>query len=110
MTIQSFKQLALSFPGTTEQPHFEKRSYRLNNKIFATLDEAHKRACIKLDEINQSVFCSMNPTGIYPVNNKWGKQGWTIVELNAVDKKVANEMLQLGLVAITKKKKPHSKD
>lgn len=109
MTIQSFKQLALSFPGTTEQPHFEKRSYRINNKIFATLDEAHKKACIKLDEINQSVFCSMNPAGIYPVNNKWGKQGWTIVELNAIDKKVACEMLQLGLLTITNKKKPQSR-
>src|SRR6186713_1248825 len=85
MTIQSFKQLALSFPGTTEQPHFEKRSYRLSNKIFATLDEVNKKACIKLDEINQSVFCSMNPAGIYPVNNKWGKQGWIAMEKTSLN-------------------------
>ena len=109
MTIESFKQLALSFPATTEQPHFEKLSYRLNNKIFATLDVVHGRACIKLDEVTQSVFCSAAPAGIYPVNNKWGKQGWTIIELSAIKKPLVREMLQHGYDSIPMKKKPASK-
>jgi hypothetical protein len=36
--IATFRQLARSFPETSEQPHFEKPSFRVGKKIFATLD------------------------------------------------------------------------
>ena len=104
MTNQTFSKLALAFPNTTEQPHFEKRSFRLHKKIFATLDEVKQHACIKLDEISQSVFSSTVPGIIYPVNNKWGKQGWTIVALTKVNKELVEEMLQVSVKLILMKK------
>ena len=33
------RELALSFPEVTESAHFEKPSFRVRNKIFATLDQ-----------------------------------------------------------------------
>jgi predicted DNA-binding protein (MmcQ/YjbR family) len=50
--IETFRQLALSFPGTVELPHFDKASFRVNKKIFATLDIENKRACVMLTEID----------------------------------------------------------
>lgn len=44
VTIDSFRKLALSFPEATEEPHFEKTSFRVKKKIFATFDEAKNRA------------------------------------------------------------------
>ena len=38
VSIDTFRKLALSFDEAVEQPHFEKPSFRVNKKIFATLD------------------------------------------------------------------------
>jgi hypothetical protein len=48
--------LALSFPNTIELPHFKKASFRVNKKIFATLDVKKSLACLLLSQIDQSVF------------------------------------------------------
>jgi len=93
VTIEKFRALALSFPEAIEQPHFENASFRVGKKIFATLNEKEKKACLKLSEINQNVFSAFDKTIIYPVPNKWGKQGWTFVHLN----KVRSEMLKDAL-------------
>ena len=91
--IAQFRKLALSFPGTNEQPHFEKTSFRIGKKIFATLDEKNNRACLKLSEIDQDVFSTFDKSIIYPVPNKWGKQGWTFVELAKVKAAMCKDAL-----------------
>lgn len=89
----SFRTLALSFPEATEAPHFEKISFRVKGKIFATCDEKHKMACLKLSEINQDLFSLADKSVVYPVNNKWGKQGWTMVDLSKVSKPMFTAVL-----------------
>lgn len=84
VTIDTLRKLALSFPEATEDPHFEKTSFRVRKKIFATYDDKLKRACIKLSEIDQDVFSAADKTIIYPVDNKWGQQGWTLIEMEKV--------------------------
>ncbi len=54
--LKTFRKIALSFPETTEQSHFEKLSFLVGKKIFATLDIKNNLACIKLSEIDQDVF------------------------------------------------------
>ncbi|MFN2458948.1 MAG: hypothetical protein ABR502_12175, partial [Chitinophagaceae bacterium] len=40
MTTEQFRTLALSFPGTIEAPHFDRRAFKgINKRIFATLHE-----------------------------------------------------------------------
>ena len=48
--IDYLRHIALSFPNTTELPHFEKTSFRVKNKIFVIYDEKNNRACVKLSE------------------------------------------------------------
>ena len=88
-----FRQMALSFPETNEEPHFEKTSFRVRKKIFATYDETKNRACLKLTEADQDIFSLAAPGIIYPVDNKWGKQGYTLVELAKVRKKLFSDAL-----------------
>jgi len=45
VSIETFRQLALSFPDAEELPHLEKASFRIRKKIFATLDVKNNRAC-----------------------------------------------------------------
>lgn len=86
VSIAKFRKIALSFPDTTEEPHFEKTSFRVKKKLFATYDETNKRACIKLSEIDQNVFISADRQNIRAVENKWGKQGWTFIEMDKINK------------------------
>ncbi len=65
--IETFRKLALSFPGTEEQPHFDIPSFRVKNKIFATLWAKENRAMLKLSLADQSVFCSYDNTVFFPV-------------------------------------------
>ena len=104
VTLDMLRSLALSFPETTEEPHFEKSSFRVKKKIFATFDNENKRACIKLSEIDQDVFCSMDQTIMYPVNNKWGKQGWTIIELTSVNEHLFVDALTTAYCEVAPKK------
>ena len=90
MTAEEFRQLALSFPGTLENPHFDRAAFKVENKrIFATLHEATGTVNVKLSETDQSVFCSFGKKAVYPVPNKWGLQGWTTFELE----KIPNELM-----------------
>ena len=85
--------MARSFSQTKELPHFEKSSFRVKKKIFATLDEKQQKATLKFSPIDQSVFCLADKTAIYPVPNKWGKQGWTVIDLTKVNKTLLEDAL-----------------
>ena len=84
VTLELFRRLALSFKDTNEQAHFEKPSFRIGKKIFATYDAKENQACLKLNEIDQSVFSAFDISNISPVPNKWGKQGWTLFNLDKI--------------------------
>ena len=104
VSIDTFRKLALSFPEATEEPHFEKTSFRVKKKIFATYEELKNRACIKLSEIDQDVFSSADKTIIYPVDNKWGKQGWTLIDMKKVHKNLFIDALTTAYCEVAPKK------
>ncbi|GGC14002.1 MmcQ/YjbR family DNA-binding protein [Dyadobacter sediminis] len=96
--------MALTFPEVTQEPHFEKISFRVKKKIFATYDEQLKRASIKLSEVDQSVFCSGDQTVIFPVDNKWGKQGWTLIEMEKVHQDLFKDALTTAYCTVAPQK------
>ncbi|MXO03716.1 MmcQ/YjbR family DNA-binding protein [Flavobacterium sp. HBTb2-11-1] len=105
ITIENFRKLALSFPNATEEPHFEKTSFRVKKKIFATFDGKNNHAVLKLNEIDQSVFCASSEKIFYPIPNKWGKQGWTIVELSRVRPEMFEDALIRSYETVASQKK-----
>ncbi|MEQ8245768.1 MmcQ/YjbR family DNA-binding protein [Fulvivirga sp.] len=104
ITTKDLRQLALSFPEATEEPHFEKTSFRVKKKIFATHDTNNNRLTIKLSEADQDLFSLIDKSMIYPVANKWGKQGWTIVELSKVSEEVLKDALATAYCEVAPKK------
>ena len=95
MDANHFRMLALAFPETEESPHHEKSSFKVKKKIFATLNEAEDRATLRLSLMDQSIFCAIDENIIYPVPNKWGKQGWTHIAIS----NITLEMLEGILIA-----------
>lgn len=104
ISIDTLRKLALSFPETSEQPHFEKISFRVGKKIFATYDTKLHQACIKLSETDQNVFSVYDNSIIFPVPNKWGKQGWTLVDLKKVRKDVFTDALTTAYCEVAPEK------
>ena len=102
--INTFKKIALSFPEATEQPHFEKSSFRIGKKIFATLDIKNNKACIKLSMTDQDLFSLFDKSVIYPVPNLWGKNGWTYINLKKVRKDMCMEALKTAYCEVAPKK------
>ena len=96
--------MAMAFQGTIMQPHFEKTSFRINKKIFATLDEKNATATFKFNEIDQSVFCSIPQQNFHPANGAWGKQGWTIVDLTKISKSILADALKKSFLNVSQKK------
>lgn len=94
MTTSAFRELALSFPGTIENPHFDRLAFKVEGKrIFATLHEPSGSANIKLPVLDQGVFSGFGNGAIYPVPNKWGLQGWTTFELDRVPDELLRDAL-----------------
>lgn len=104
VTFEKLKKLALAFPETTEEPHFEKTSFRVKKKIFAVYDEKLNKVCLKLSEVDQGVFSLADKTNIYPVSNKWGKQGWTDIEIKKVKKDLLLDALTTAYCEVAPKK------
>lgn len=70
--------------------------FRVKNKVFATLgypDEAW--GMVRLMPEQQEDFIALAPEAFQPANGAWGRQGSTLVRLDAVDL----EMLENALAA-----------
>lgn len=94
----------LSFDEVIELPHFEKTSFRVNKKIFATLNIQKGEATFKLSAIDQSVFCDFDRNSIWPATGAWGKQGWTIFDLTALTDEMLIDALTLSYCNVASKK------
>jgi len=103
VTLQEVETWALALPEAEQQPHFEKTSFRVRKKIFATLDTAGKKVVVKLSAVDQSVFSKYDPSIIYPVPGGWGKQGWTAIELGKVRKTMFKDALYTSYVNVAPK-------
>lgn len=110
ITLEKARQLALSFDHVVELPHFEKASFRVKKKIFATLDVSKMRMVIKLNEADQSAFSAFDNSVIYPVSGAWGKQGWTIVELDKVVNEVFEDALKVSYNLVAAKRNKRNDD
>jgi predicted DNA-binding protein (MmcQ/YjbR family) len=105
MSNNEFASLALSFPGTEENPHFDRRAFKVTGRrIYATLHEKTNTANLKLSPVDQSVFCLFDKKTVYPVPNKWGVQGWTTFELKKIPKEFMLDALNTAYNEAVKKK------
>lgn len=100
ISVETVRQLALSFPETDEHPHFERKAFRVKKKIFATVSEKDMTVSLKLSLVDQSVFCAIDPAIIYPVPGGWGRMGFTFVNLKKVKKALFNDALTTAYCSV----------
>ena len=97
ITEKLFTEMALSFSGAEQTPHFDRKGFRVTGKrMFATYLPENNTANIFLTPAEQRIFCKMHPVGIYPVPNKWGEKGATTFELGS---KLPKEIIMEALLS-----------
>jgi predicted DNA-binding protein (MmcQ/YjbR family) len=101
----TFRKTALSLEGTSEEPHFDMVSFRVKKKIFATLNTKEKRATIRLSAVDQDLFCVYDKNVMYPVPDKWGKHGWTHINLKTIPKEMFVDALIAAYTEVASSKK-----
>jgi hypothetical protein len=84
MTGQDFAAAALALAGTVTAPHFDRTAFKVK-RIYATLASDGKSANLKLSPDEQEFHCLLNPGAFSQIDNAWGRQGWTRVELARID-------------------------
>lgn len=93
VTLATARQAALALPETEEKSHFNTPDFRVKGKIFASLHTDKYYMMVKLNPIDQSVFCAFDKNVIFPVPGGWGKKGATFINLKKVRKAMLADAL-----------------
>jgi len=93
-TSSDFSAIALALDGTSEAPHFDRRAFKVA-RIYATLAADGLTANLKLTPDEQEFKAMLAPEAFVPIDNAWGRQGWTtavLAKLSLEELKAALEM------------------
>ncbi|MBC7417611.1 MAG: MmcQ/YjbR family DNA-binding protein [Pedobacter sp.] len=101
--VEHFKNIAISFEDVIEDTQAEKTSFKVEDKIFATLNTQNFKAILRLSTENQVKFSDLDPSAIYAAPAGWGKQGWTIFELKFVEEELIIKALTLSYCEVAPK-------
>jgi hypothetical protein len=93
MTVETFRRLALARPDAVESAHLGAIDFRVGGKIFATLGGAAGRPVVKLTPEEQDLLTAAAPAIFTPADGRWGRFGWTHLNLSALDEATAEDAL-----------------
>jgi hypothetical protein len=96
MDGNDFRRLALGMDGAIEGAHMGHPDFRVNGRIFATLDHDETRCMVKLSPEEQAEFMRSEPDTFVPAAGAWGRQGCTLVTIAQVDENVLGEAITLA--------------
>nr|WP_295777273.1 MmcQ/YjbR family DNA-binding protein [Rhodoferax sp.] len=93
MKAERARQLALALPQATEAPHFDYTSFRIGNKIFATMPPGEAFLHVFVDEVQRAPLVDLQPDAYQPLH--WGAKVVGIkVTLSQADPATVQELLR----------------
>ena len=93
MKIDEVREFALSLPETSEQPHFDKTSFRVGKKIFATVPPENDVVHVFVNEDEIRACVAQDPKAFEEL--WWGKRLAALrVVLHHVDEGHARELIE----------------
>lgn len=93
MTLGQIRKYALSLSGTTEEPHFDRTSFRVNGKIFITARPSESHIHVFVPERVRQPAIAMHPDFLSKL--LWGgKVVGLRVELAKADPAVVRDLVK----------------
>lgn len=96
LTTRMACDMARSLPEVTEKDHFGSDAFCANKRIFATVWHDKNEVNLMLSPVQQRHFLEIDGEGFTEIDNAWGKQGATKVQLEFVDRNQFAEALKLA--------------
>ncbi len=94
-TSADLEDIALSLEGTVAAPHFDRTAFKVK-RTYATLAADRLTANLKLTPDEQELKCTLYPEALAPIDNAFGKQGWTTCELSSLDVAELRDVLEMA--------------
>ena len=92
ITVREVRKLALSLPEAVEAPHFDRASFRVRGKIFATIAPDGDSGMLKLDLDQHEALLESDPRAFFSFGG-WSRNGATGVRFSAVRKALFRDLL-----------------
>ena len=96
MNGNDFRRIALGMDGAVESSHMNHPDFRVNGRIFATLDHDETTGMVKLSPDEQAQFMREHPDTFVPAAGAWGRQGCTLVTVADADENVLGAAVTLA--------------
>ncbi len=94
MTTGEFRRMALALPGASESAHHDHPDFRVGGRIFATLGfRGDSQGMVRLPLDEQRRLVTSDPDAFEPAKGAWGRQGCTIVHLEAAKKSTVKKAI-----------------
>ena len=94
-TAKDLRRLALALEGTTEAPHFNRTAFK-GARIYVTLAADGKSANFNFAPDEQELKCMTARDAFTPIDNAWGRRGWTAATLAALSVAELKDALELA--------------
>lgn len=94
-TAQDFRTIAMSLEGTAEAPHFDRTAFKVK-RIYASLAADGRTANLNFTPDEQEFKCMLAPDSFKPIENAWGRSGWTTVILSKTGKAELRAALEMA--------------
>jgi len=97
-THDDIRALALSLPGAEEHPHFDRASFRVRGKIFATLPPSKEGRDLVVLKLPTLVKESLQETDAGAVLSlgAWDRGGWTQLDIGRMDRDRLADLIRLA--------------
>ena len=96
MTEQAFRRMALGLTEAVEGAHMGHPDFRVNGRIFATLQPTRNCGMVILTPDQQQRMLRDAPAIFSPESGAWGRQGCTRVHLDKAEEDIVGEALTLA--------------
>ena len=96
LTSNAVCELVRALPEVTEKDHFGTDAFIANKRHFMTVSHAQNSANLRLNLEKQHELLATDGEGFVEIDNAWGRQGWTHVELAFVDPAQFKEAMEFA--------------
>jgi hypothetical protein len=96
LNANHFRRIVLGMRDAVEGAHMGHADFRVNGRIFASLNDDETRGMVVLTPDQQQRFVQEDPSAFEPESGAWGRSGCTRVHLEHVDEETLGEAATLA--------------
>ena len=96
LSAKDFRRIVLGLRDAVEGAHMGHPDFRVNGRVFASLNDDETRGMVVLTPEDQGRFVREYPLAFEPESGAWGRAGCTRVHLAAADEEAVGEAATLA--------------